>query len=156
MLLINVSKETKFKSDELLALVGDVANYGSFIPWVKAVKIWDKFDENNFKAELLVGYKAFRIPFATQVSINRAHKLVTTDLIKKPTKGLFDFSNQMKSLHCIWEVFDTDDGSRIQLKIEFDFKDAIITAIAKSNLEKAKNKLIEIFLNEADRRFAQK
>ncbi len=155
MLLIDVKKTTPYKSHELISLIGDVPNYGSFIPWVKAVKVWDKINNNEFKAELLVGYKAFRIPFATQVKIDKAQKIITTDLFKKPSKGLFDLSNQMKSLNCKWVLSDNENGCDIHLRIEFDFKDAIISAIAKANLDKAQNRLVSIFLNEADRRFAR-
>lgn len=155
MLLIEITRQTPYKSEELISLIGDVPNYGVFIPWVKAVKIWDKESDKRFKAELLVGFKAFRIPFSTQVDINSETKTVRTDLVSKPSKGLFDLSNQLKSLTCVWNLIDTENGCNIQLRIDFDFKDAILRALANANLERAKNRLVEIFIKEADRRFAR-
>ncbi len=155
MLKIDIKKETPYTSTQIMSLVSDVANYKDFISFIKAIKIWDKVSENDFKAELLIGFKAFRIPFATHVIIDEKNTKVTTKLAKLPSKGLFDFSNQMKSLDCNWQIIEKPDGCEINLRVDFEFKDAIIEAIAKSNLEKAKNRLMELFLKEADRRFAR-
>ena len=58
---VNCKRELPYSQEDLLSLASDVANYPKFLPWVKAVRIWNK-KSDSFDAELMIGYKNFRIP----------------------------------------------------------------------------------------------
>lgn len=136
----------------MLDLVRDVANYNEFLPWVKAVKIWniDAF-QHEFDAELLIGYRNFRAPFATNVKVNTQDNLISTSLLKPKSKGIF--GSPMRELECQWKFIPNENGCMIDLNIDYQFNDKILAALLSNNIEKASQKLIEAFTNEAKRRY---
>lgn len=139
----------------MLDLVADVPNYGNFLPWVKAVKVWN-FDNlpNSFDAELLIGYRNFRAPFSTGVIIDKTGQKILTQLLKPKSKIRALFSQPMRALDCQWVFRPNGDGCTIDLKIEYEFNDKIFSALLSNNIEKASQKLIEAFTNEAKRRYS--
>ena len=139
----------------MLALVADVANYEKFLPWVKAVKIWNnETSQTSFDAELLIGYRNFRAPFATSVIIDRESSSIKTSLLKHKSKIRNLFAQPMRELICKWEFMDLKNGSLIDLRIDYQFNDRILAALLSNNLEKAIQKLIEAFTSEAKRRYS--
>ena len=151
---IKVNRIVNHSAAEMLSLVGDVPNYGKFIPWVKAVRIWDSSpDGDSFSAELMIGYKSLRIPFSTRVEIDKDAQVIHTSLINVK-RGFSLLPNPLKRLECYWRFSDVEGGCNIDLKIDFDFGDPFLATLITSNTNRATSKLIEIFTNEADNRFA--
>ncbi len=137
----------------MLELVSDVPNYHMFLPWVKAVRVWNEtIETGTFDAELLIGYRNFRAPFTTKVKIDRAQSTIQTSLVKTKSKSLF--GQPMRELECKWKFIADGFGCMIELEIDYIFNDRILAALLSNNIEKASQKLIEAFTNEAKRRYS--
>ena len=149
---IRVNRIINHSADEIVALVGDVPNYGKFIQWVKAVRIWDKApDGNSFSAELMIGYKAIRIPFSTRVTIDKNNRTIRTSLLKNKSFSLLP--NPLRLLECTWKIMPHEQGCEIDLQIDYNFADPFLATLITSNINKATSRLIEAFSNEADKRY---
>jgi coenzyme Q-binding protein COQ10 len=133
-----------FAPDDLLALVSDVAAYPAFLPWVKASRI-SRRKGNYFVGEAVIGYKAFRTRFSTQVDIDPDARTITTRLISGP----------FKKLACRWTFLPSDSGCIVDLHLDFEFSEPFLADLLKSNMDKAVGKLILAFTEEAKRRYAE-
>ncbi len=152
MYRVNTKRTLPYSQGELLSLASDVANYPKFLPWVKAVRIWNQLDK-SFDAELMIGYKNFRIPFSTHVSIDSANHTIHTQNIEDKKGGFLGFKSPIKNLDCVWSFHTQNVETQINITINLDFRDLIIGALVGANLERATQKLIDNFTHEANKRF---
>jgi coenzyme Q-binding protein COQ10 len=135
-----------FAPNDLLALVGDVANYPKFLPWIKATRITaaqERAEGQYFVGEAVIGYKAFRAQFSTHVEIDKTARTVSTSLIKGP----------FKSLACVWAFRDSPSGTLVDLTLDFEFSEPFLAQLLAANMDKAVGKLIKAFTAEAERRY---
>jgi coenzyme Q-binding protein COQ10 len=135
-----------FASDDLLALVSDVAAYPKFLPWIKATRLSAHKDTPTgryFIGEAVVGYKAFRAQFSTHVDVDTISKTVTTRLINGP----------FKALSCVWAFRASESGTLVDLTLDFEFSEPFLANLLASNMDKAVGKLIKAFTAEAERRY---
>jgi len=151
---IELTETVRFNADQMLKLVADVASYPEFLPWVKAVKIWNAEENpNEFSAQLLIGYKAFRATFSTDVIIDPDFGTVQTHLISNSKQSVGIFSKPLKALTCKWEFRPHSNGTEIGLSIELEFADAMLAQLAGNNLQAASTKIMYAFTEEAKKRF---
>jgi coenzyme Q-binding protein COQ10 len=137
-----------FAPDDVLALVGDVRAYPRFLPWMKATRLWDVRETPNgeaFKAEAIVGYKAFRGRFSTTVDIDRTARTVATRLIEGP----------FRALHCLWRLSPSPSGCMVDVAIDFEFSEPVLQSLLQANMDKAVAKLMQAFTAEAEKRYAK-
>ena len=136
-----------FAPVDMHALVADVASYPRFLPWVKAARLWDRSAEasgtSHFKAEVLVGFKAFRAPFATTVEIDPARLTIDTALIRGP----------FKVLQCRWHFSGIPGACQVAVGIDYQFSDPVLQALLGANIDKAVSRLVAAFTAEAERRY---
>ena len=135
-----------FKPDDLLSLVGDVAAYPRFLPWIKATRIGsikEQVHSRYFIGEAVVGYKAFRAQFSTHVDVDHIAKTVTTRLINGP----------FKTLSCVWAFRPSESGTLVDFTLDFEFSEPFLAKLLASNMDKAVGKLIKAFTAEAERRY---
>ena len=135
-----------FAPSEVHGLVSDVARYPQFLPWVKAARLWEKRQSEttrSFKAELLVGFKSFRAPFATTVLSDSAALTINTVLIRGP----------FRHLACQWSFRASPSGCLIDVGIDYEFADPILRALLTANMDKAVARLVAAFTAEAERRY---
>jgi coenzyme Q-binding protein COQ10 len=136
-----------FDPESMHALVGDVATYPRFLPWVKAARLWDhttlEAGQTHFKAEVLVGFKAFRAPFATTVDSDPNAFTIHTHLIRGP----------FKQLECRWSFTGAPGACLVAVQIDYQFSDRLLQALLGANIDKAVAKLVAAFTAEAERRY---
>jgi coenzyme Q-binding protein COQ10 len=136
-----------FDPADMHALVADVASYPRFLPWVKAARLWDRQDDgtgaSRFKAEVLVGFKAFRAPFATTVETDPQRLTIATALIRGP----------FKVLECQWRFSGIPGACQVAVAIDYQFSDPILQALLGANIDKAVSRLVSAFTAEAERRY---
>lgn len=152
---VNCKSELPYSQEDLLSLASDVANYPKFLPWVKAVRIWNK-KSDSFDAELMIGYKNFRIPFSTHVTIDAEKHTIQTKNIDDKKTGFLGFKSPIKSLDCIWSFNQNSNSTDINILINLEFRDLIIGTLVGANLDRATQKLIDNFTQEANKRFGKK
>ena len=56
-----------FSAQQLYEIVIDVESYPDFLPWCLSSRIVEKIDDNNFDAELKVGYKAIDEKYISRI-----------------------------------------------------------------------------------------
>ena len=76
-----------FKAKQLYNIIIDVEAYPDFLPWCLSSRIVKKHDENNFDAELTVGYKAIDEKYISRIQAEY-EKQIISKAISGPFKSL--------------------------------------------------------------------
>lgn len=134
-------------AEDLLALVADVKGYPAFIPWIKAMRVWNARQgaggRDLFDAEAVIGYKMLSERFSTAVTCDHAARTVTTRLLRGP----------FRSLENRWRFTPADPGTAVTFIIDYEFSNPILAALLQNNFDRFVGRIIEVFLAEADRRY---
>ncbi len=127
-----------FSPQQMYALVADVASYDQFLPWVVGTRLFNK-KENQFDADLIVGFKMFKERFTSRVNLTPNEK-VYVDYIKGP----------MKYLYNDWRFEPHgESGSKVYFTVDFEFKSMIFQKVAGLFFEEATQKMMQAFIDRA-------
>ena len=133
-----------FTPDQLFALVGDVAKYPEFVPWITTMRLGPLTHVadgvETVEAEAGVGFSFLRERFSTRVRRNANARQIDVELIRGPFKRL---SNQ-------WRFEAHPIGTKIIFDIDFEFKSRLLDVLLKANFDHAVNRLIECFEDRAE------
>lgn len=135
-----------YRPEDLFDLVADVGRYPDFIQWIQSLKILSEQDDEKgarCRAEVIVGFKAFRETFVTDVEARRGDLAIEVKLVRGPFRKL---SNT-------WSFTPKDGGTRVEFAIAFEFRNFMLQALADANKSYAVRRIIEAFVAEADRRY---
>jgi coenzyme Q-binding protein COQ10 len=135
-----------YRPEDLFDLVADVDRYPDFIQWIQSLKIHSEQEDEKgvrCRAEVIVGFKAFRETFVTDVEARRSDLTVEVSLVRGPFKKL---SNQ-------WRFVPTSSGTKVEFFIAFEFRNLVLQALADANKGYAIRRLIDAFVAEAERRY---
>jgi coenzyme Q-binding protein COQ10 len=128
-----------FAPDQLFQLVGDVEGYPQFVPWITAMRTWnrraDEAGASLVDAEAQVGFSFLKERFSTRVRRDPLNRTVEVSLIKGPFRRL---TNR-------WTFNPHDDGTEIAFFIDFEFKSRILQAVLEANFNRAVDRLIACF-----------
>ncbi len=124
----------------MFALVGDVAAYPQFVPWVQSLRTWnhraESADVDLLDAEVAVGFAMVKERFATRVRRDAAARRIEVALISGP----------FKRLHNRWGFHEAPDGgTRIEFDIDFAFKSPVLDALLRANFNSAVERLMSCF-----------
>lgn len=119
-------------------LVADIPRYAEFLPWCSGARITKREAQADGReilhADLVIGYKAFRGTYTSQVMLDRAAMKIDVSHTRGPFRHLINH----------WVFLPQPDGScLIDFMIDFEFQNPII------------RKLIEVFFTEAVHRMVQ-
>lgn len=128
---------------ELFGLVGDVARYPEFVPWIVDMRTGPVTRPAEgveaLDADAAVGFTFLRERFATRVKRDAGALQIDVDLIRGPFKRL---SNQ-------WRFESHPSGTKVVFDIDFEFKSRLLEALLHANFDYAVNKLINCFETRA-------
>ncbi len=146
----HVSKVLPYTPEQLLQLVGDVAQYPSFVPWITAMRTWNarKLSEgvDAVDAEAAVGFSLLKERFATRVRRDAVNKQIDVSLLSGP----------FKKLQNRWRFIDAGHGcTRIEFDIEFQFKSRLLEALLAANFSSAVQRLMGCFEARAKTLFGE-
>lgn len=145
--VLNTHLETHHSVPNLQALVSDIKRYPEFIHWIKALRVSNQHEENGIASQLgevVVGFKGFTERFSTNVVSNAIERTVTATLVRGPFRRLKN----------VWKFHPLETGrTRLEFHLDYEFSNPILAMLAKSNTEKAVNKIMESFIAEADKRY---
>ena len=68
-------KTLAYTADELFAVVADVKDYPSFVPWCSGARI-HREDQREIIADLEIGFGPFRESFTSQVTLDRPRQVL--------------------------------------------------------------------------------
>src|SRR5215469_2168317 len=72
-------KTLAYTADELFAVVADVKDYPSFVPWCSGVRI-HRADERGILADLVIGFGPFQESFTSDVTLDRPRQVLVRAL----------------------------------------------------------------------------
>lgn len=136
----HVSKVLPYAPDQLFRLVGDVAKYPEFVPWITAMRTWNARTLSDgvdaVDAEAGVSFSFLKEKFATRVRRDAHNRQIDVSLISGPFRRL---ENR-------WRFLDAGHGcTRIEFDINFIFKSRLLETLLHANFGHAIDKLISCF-----------
>ena len=136
----HVSKLLPFTPDQLFQLVGDVAAYPDFVPWITAMRTWydRRLSEgvDAVDAEAKVGFAFLKERFATRVRRDALNRQIDVTLLSGP----------FRKLENRWRFLDAGHGcTRVEFDIDFAFKSRILEALLAANFGHAVERLMGCF-----------
>ena len=124
-----------FNARQLYEIVIDVESYPEFLPWCLSSRIVKKVDDNNFDAELTVGYKAIDEKYISRIKAEYEKKIIS-----KAISGPF------KSLDSSWYFKNIGKKQcRVDFMIEYQFKSFFLDKVMGSLFKKATIKMLDAF-----------
>lgn len=140
----HVSKVLPYSSDQLFRLVGDVAAYPDFVPWLTSMRTWNARRLSDgvdaVDAEAGVGFSFLKEKFATRVRRDAHNRQIDVSLISGP----------FRKLENRWRFIDAGHGcSRIEFDIDFVFKSRLLETLLRANFSHAVDRLISCFESRA-------
>jgi coenzyme Q-binding protein COQ10 len=127
-----------YTPEQLFDLVGDVARYDEFLPWVVAVRVRSATEKETV-ADLVVGFNAFKERFTSRV-VKHAPSRICVDYVEGP----------LKYLHNEW-TFEpaSGGGTNVHFSVDFAFKSRIFETLAGSMFDRALRRMTSAFEQRA-------
>ena len=128
---------------EMFELVDKVEDYPKFLPWYSKTEVIER-KGNELKARLFMDYMRVKQSFATH-NHNIPGQEIRMDLLEGP----------FKTLRGTWKFIDLgDDMCKVEFRLEYDFSNAVLSAMISPVFGHLAGKLVDAFIKEADRRYA--
>ncbi len=136
---ISETRQLPYSPEQLFNIVADVEKYPDFLPWVVATRVTEN-SETRMKADMLVGFKAIREKFTSEVDKD-APNSIRVHYIDGP----------LKDLDNLW-TFKTDEqgGCELFFSVEFSFKSKMFEALAGQYIDRAFRKMVAAFEERAE------
>ena len=138
-----------YAPDQLFALVGDVARYPEFVPWVTSLRVSNQRPGGEgidvLDADAAVGFSFLRERFSTRVTRNAATRTITVSLISGPFRHL---TNE-------WRFLPDPKGTRVEFMIDFAFRSRVLDMLLHANFNLAVSRLISCFEDRAKALYGQ-
>jgi coenzyme Q-binding protein COQ10 len=140
----HVSKILPYAPEQLFRLVGDVAAYPEFVPWITAMRTWNERKLSDgveaVDAEAGVGFSFLKEKFSTRVRRDAHNRQIDVSLLAGP----------FRKLENRWRFLDAGHGcTRIEFDIDFVFKSRLLETLLRANFSQAVDKLIGCFEDRA-------
>jgi coenzyme Q-binding protein COQ10 len=130
-------------ASDIYQLVMDIEKYPEFLPWCKKAKIIEIKNSENLVAELTINFKGFLESYTSDVVHKESSPnqfLVEVIAIKGP----------FKKLKNNWKISAvSEQQSRIEFFIDFEFNSFLLNKIISVIFEKAAQKMISAFEQRA-------
>ena len=126
-----------YSPEEMFALVADVAAYPEFLPWCRAARLFEQ-TETTFKADLIIGFMAFKEKFTSFVKLDAPHT-IEVDYIEGPMKRLYNH----------WRFIPHEKGCIIDFEVDLEFKSALLEKLIGAKFEDATYTLVNAFEKRA-------
>ena len=135
--------EKKFlnhKPENLFNLVSDVKKYPEFLPWCLGSRV-KKINDNNLKADLIVGFKVYREVFKSNVILNKSKKEIHVEYLEGPFERLNNF----------WAFKRLGKGCEVNFLVDFTFNRRILNTVLESFFSDAVKKMVKAFEERANK-----
>ena len=131
-------KRLTYTADELFAVVADVKDYPSFVPWCSGTRI-HREDQREIIADLEIGFGPFRESFTSQVTLDRPWQ----ELVRATEGG------PLEHLSDTWTFTPVDRGPHGDLDIDFQFKSHLLDHVANNMFHEAATRMMGAFESRA-------
>lgn len=135
----HVERVLPYTPAQLFTLVGDVARYPEFVPWITSMRATPPTPQGEdvevLEAEAGVGFSFLTERFTTSVRRDAGARTIEVGLVRGPFRRL---SNR-------WGFVDDPAGARVVFDIDFAFKARVLDMLLAANFDRAVGKLIACF-----------
>ncbi len=135
---IHEVRRLPFSAEQMFDLVADVARYPEFLPWVVATRVRSE-TEHELIADMLVGFKALREKFTSQVEKHRPD-LIRVHYVDGPLRDL-DNTWRFRALG--------PNACELDFHVEFAFRNAMFERLAGKYFDSAFRKMVAAFETRA-------
>jgi len=139
MTKINRTALVLYSAEQLFTIVNDVASYPEFLPWCSATHI--QYESSvEMKASVTASKAGINKNFTTHNQLE-PFKSITMQF----TDGPFEY------LHGAWSFKHlSDEGCRVSLALEFEFKKGLMVFAFKKFFEPAADSMMQAFIDRAE------
>ncbi len=132
-----------YSAKQMSDLVADVGGYPEFLPWCIGARVYNK-QENDFYADLIIGFKVFRERFTSHVMLSEGK--VEIDYIKGP----------LSYLHNLWLFEDLKNGgSKLHFEVDFEFKNKFFQKMVGGLFTEAVHRMVASFEGRAEQLYGK-
>ena len=135
---IRETRRLPYSAEQMFDLVADVDRYPEFLPWVVATRVKHDSD-TNMTADMLVGFKALREKFTSNVEKRRPDEL-RVHYVDGPLRDLDN--------HWTFSALGEDE-CQIEFSVDFAFKNRMFEALAGQYIDRAFRKMVAAFEERA-------
>lgn len=138
--MLNITKSviTPYTPAQMYALVSDVANYKSYLPWCPSSEIL-KTDGNKIIGRVDISYLKVKAHFTTE-NINTQNERIDMNLVDGP----------FKQLHGHWKFIPLgENGCKIEFKLDYKFSNIIIEKLIGAVFELVIKSIVDSFVKKA-------
>jgi len=136
--VVERSAIVKYTPGQMFALVNDVGHYPEFLPWCVGSRVLEA-SESHQVATVKIAVGVMRTEFTTRNAL-RPDEAITMELVDGP----------FRSLTGHWGFAAIGDrGSRVQFRVEFEFKNRLTAAALSSTFETLCGTLVDAFVQRA-------
>ena len=127
-----------FPADLMYAVVADVERYPEFLPWVAALRVKSRREEEGREiviAEMAVGYRTLRERYTSRVTLDPAARVIDVVAIEGP-------------FHCLenhWRFTPDGGKTKVDFRVAFEFSNPLLQAAAGTAFEKVLLKMTDAF-----------
>ena len=147
-----------YTPQQLFDLVADIEKYPEFLPWCRAARIISRSvipaqagilsedshlrgndNKEEFLGELVISFAHITESYTSRVTLSTPHSI---DVVM--VKGPFEYLTNK------WKFTPIENGTRIDLALDFKFRSRILEKLIGSLFSKATNKMAGAFKKRAD------
>ena len=138
MPVIKKNAVVPYSPAEMYELVNQVEHYPDFLPWCQEAVIHER-NADEVKATLVLAWGGMQKSFTTHNRLQH-HKMIEVRLVEGPFRQLEGF----------WLFEDVDGACRIDLNLEFEFSNALLSIAFGGVFHQVANTLVDAFCQRAD------
>lgn len=136
--VVERSAIVKYTPGQMFALVNDVGRYPEFLPWCVGSRVVEA-SESHQVASVKIAVGVMRTEFTTRNALH-PDEAITMELVDGP----------FRSLTGHWGFTAIGErGSRVQFRVEFEFKNRLTAAALSSSFETLCGTLVDAFVQRA-------
>ena len=129
-------------AEQMFELVDKVEDYPRFLPWYGRTEVLSR-QGNELRARLHMDYMGMRQSFATR-NTNVPGREIRMELLEGP----------FRSLHGIWQFTPLEAGRcKVDFRLQYELV-GLLSRLISPVFGGVCNRLVEAFVQEADRRYA--
>jgi coenzyme Q-binding protein COQ10 len=126
-----------YSAEELFAVVADIKDYPSFVPWCSGARIL-RADQQAIIADLVIGFGPFQESFRSQVTLDPPRQL-KVHAIEGPLEHLTN----------TWTFMPVGSKTHVDFVIDFQFKSHLLDHVANGMFYEAATRMMAAFESRA-------
>jgi len=128
-----------YSADEMFQLVNNVGDYAAFLPWCRSSKVISE-SETEMRASVEIAKGVLNKTFTTRNTLLQG-KRIELELIDGPFKTLSGYWQ--------FDALKTENACKVNLVLEFEFDNAMISIAARPIFTQISNSLVDAFCKRA-------